>query len=230
MHQEGMRILIVEDEERMAALLAQGLSEEGHAVHVARDGTEGLAVALASAFEVIVLDVALPGLDGLAVARRLRQASNQTPILMLTARDSLSAVVQGLDTGADDYLTKPFAFEVLLARLRAVSRRGPVAQSICLQCGGLSLDTSSRRVTRDGLPISLTPKEYQMLELLLRNAGRPVSRGVILETVWGFDSEIEENTVEAFIRLLRNKVDVPFASRLIHTIRGFGYCLEVQQR
>jgi DNA-binding response OmpR family regulator len=220
-----LRILIIEDEERLASLLDQGLTEEGHSVHIAKDGVEGLAIAQAANFDVVILDLALPKMDGLTVARRLRQASNQTPILMLTARDSMADIIKGLDTGADDYLTKPFAFEVLLARLRAVSRRGPIPQSICLQCADLCLDTATRRVTRKGLLISLTPREHNLLELLLRNVGRPVSRSVILETVWGFDTEVEENTLEAFVRLLRNKVDAPFDSKLIHTVRGIGYCL-----
>ena len=217
--------MIIEDEERLASLLDQGLTEEGHSVHMAKDGAEGLAMAQATNFDVVILDLTLPTMDGLTVARRLRQASNQTPVLMLTARDSMADVIKGLDTGADDYLTKPFAFEVLLARLRAVSRRGPIPQSIFLQCGDLCLDTATRRVTRKGQLISLTPKEHNLLELLLRNVGRPVSRSVILETVWGFDTEVEENTLEAFVRLLRNKVDAPFDSKLIHTVRGIGYCL-----
>lgn len=224
-----MRILIVEDEERMATLLERGLAEEGHAVHVARDGGEGLAAALASTFDVILLDIMLPRMDGLTVARRLRQASNQTPVLMLTARDSMADVVKGLDTGADDYLTKPFVFEVLLARLRAVSRRGPIPQSVLLRCADLCLDTATRRVTRRDQVINLTPREHSLLELLFRNMGRPISRNVILETVWGFDTEVEENTVEAFVRLLRNKVDVPFDPKLIHTVRGFGYCLQLPE-
>ncbi|MBV8551055.1 MAG: response regulator transcription factor [Acidobacteriaceae bacterium] len=224
-----MRVLIIEDEERMAALLEQGLTEEGHSVHLARNGEAGLALAQASSFDVIVLDVTLPRMDGLTVARHLRRASNQTPILMLTARDSMADIVKGLDTGADDYLTKPFAFEVLLARLRAVSRRGPIPHSVTLQCADLMLDTATRRVTRDGRLISLTPREYGILELLLRNAGRPVSRTTILESVWGFESEVEENTVEAFVRLLRNKIDAPFEPKLIHTVRGIGYCLRLPE-
>lgn len=224
-----MRILIIEDDARMANLLRQGLSEEGHAIHLSRDGAEGLAVALANDFEIIILDVTLPRMDGLTVARRLRQAGNRTPVLMLTARDSMADVVKGLDTGADDYLTKPFAFEVLLARLRAIGRRGPIPQSISLRCADLTLDTASRRVSRRGQIIHLTPREYHLLELLLRNAGRPVSRASILETVWGFDSEVAENTVEAFIRLLRNKVDAPFEVKLIHTVRAFGYCLQAPE-
>jgi DNA-binding response OmpR family regulator len=222
-----VRILVVEDEERMATLLERGLTEEGHAVHVARDGSEGLSAALASSFDAIILDITLPRLDGLTVAQRLRRALNRTPLLMLTARDSMADIVKGLDTGADDYLVKPFAFEVLLARLRAVSRRGPIPRSVLLQCGDLCLDTATRRVTRRDQVINLTPREHSLLELLLRNAGRPVSRNAILESVWGFDAEVEENTVEAFVRLLRNKVDAPFETKLIHTVRGFGYCLQL---
>lgn len=213
----------------MAALLERGLVEEGHSVQVARNGQEGLAFALDSSFDVIVLDIALPQMDGLAVARNLRRASNQTPVLMLTARDSMADIVNGLDSGADDYLTKPFAFEVLLARLRAVSRRGPIPRSVQLHCADLTLDTASRRVTRGGQLMNLTPREYSILELLLRNAGRPVTRNLLLETVWGFDSDVEENTVEAFVRLLRNKIDAGFHPKLIQTVRGIGYCLRLPE-
>ncbi len=222
-----MRILVVEDELRMSGLLQQGLEEEGHFVHVAKDGSEGLATALSTVFDVLVLDVALPKMDGFTVLKRLRQASNNTPILMLTARDRVADIVTGLNNGADDYLTKPFAFEILLARLKAIGRRGPIPQSVFLKCSDLCLDTTARRVTRNGQIINLTPTEYSLLEVLLRNSGRPVSRGMLLESVWGFNAEVEENTVEAFVRLLRNKVDVPFASKLIHTVRGFGYCLQL---
>ncbi len=225
----SMRILVVEDEQRMAGLLDQGLTEEGHQVYVARDGEQGLALAQSSSYDAIIMDVMLPRIDGLTVARRLRESGNQTPVLMLTARDTVSDVVKGLDTGADDYLTKPFAFDVLLARLRAVSRRGPIPQRVRLEFADLSMDTTSRRVTRQGRPVSLTPKEHSLLELLLRNAERAVSRETILERVWGFDSEVEENTIEAFVRLLRSKVDVGFEPKLIHTIRGIGYCLRLPE-
>jgi DNA-binding response OmpR family regulator len=225
-----MRILVVEDEARMSTLLQQGLTEEGHFVHVANDGREGLETALSTPFDVIVLDVLLPRMDGFAIVRRLRQAANNTPILMLTARDRMADVVTGLDAGADDYLTKPFAFEILLARLRAIGRRGPIPQSVFLKCADLCMDTTTRRVTRNGQLLNLTPTEYSLLEVLLRNAGRPVSRSVMLQSVWGFDAEVEENTVEAFVRLLRNKIDAPFKSRLIHTVRGFGYCLQLADR
>lgn len=224
-----MRILVIEDEQRMAALLEHGLAEEGHQVYVAREGQQGLAVAQSSVFDVIILDVMLPRVDGLTVARRLREGGNQTPVLMLTARDTMADVVKGLDTGADDYLTKPFSFEILLARLRSVSRRGPIPQRVQLQFADLCLDTATRRVTRHGRPVNLTPKEHSLLELLLRNAERAVSRNTILECVWGFDSDIEENTVEAFIKLLRSKIDVGFEPKLIHTVRGIGYCLRLPE-
>ncbi len=224
-----VRILVVEDEPRMAALLERGLAEEGHQVCVARDGQEGLSIAQNSPFDVIVLDIMLPRMDGLAVARRLRDSRNQTPVLMLTARDSDADTIKGLDIGADDYLTKPFSFEVLLARLRAVGRRGPIPQPVCLRLADLCLDTGTRRVTRDGAPITLTRTEHSLLELLLRNAGRPVTRETILEWVWGFDSNVEENTLEAFVRLLRNKIDSRFQPKLIHTVRGIGYCMRVPE-
>lgn len=224
-----MRILVVEDEQRMASLLERGLREEGHQVWVARDGQDGLSMAQSTSFDVMILDIMLPRLDGLRVAKQLREKSNRTPILMLTARDGISDVVKGLDGGADDYLTKPFSFEVLLARLRAVSRRGPIAQPVCLQFADLRLDPATRRVTRHDQPVSLTPREYSLLELLLRHAERPVTRDAIIESVWGFDSDVEENTVEAFVRLLRTKIDIPFEPKLIHTVRGVGYCLRLPE-
>jgi DNA-binding response OmpR family regulator len=220
-----MQVLVVEDEKRLAALLRQGLAEEGHSVVVAHDGREGLETALAGPFDAIILDVMLPVMDGLAVARRLRQARNQTPILMLTARDSTADVIGGLDLGADDYLTKPFRFDVLLARLRAVSRRGPVPRPVRLQVGDLVLNTASRQVLRGNQPVRLTRTEYSLLEFLMRRAGRVVSRDAILDGVWGLDKDVEANTLEAFIRLLRTKIDQGHAPKLIHTVRGVGYCL-----
>ena len=224
-----MRILVVEDDRRMAALLDQGLTEEGHHVVLAHDGQDGLTIAMSASFDAIVLDVMLPRLDGLQVARRLRKQSNQTPVLMLTARDGLSDIVKGLDLGADDYLTKPFAFENLLARLRAVSRRGPIPQPVSLVFADLRLDTATRQVVRNGQTVNLTPREFSLLELLLRNARRVVTRETILASVWGFDTEVGENTLEAFVRLLRNKIDSPFDLKLIHTIRGVGYCLRLPE-
>jgi len=173
---------------------------------------------------VIVLDVSLPGMDGVSVARRLRENRNQTPILMLTARDTPGDIVSGLDAGADDYLTKPFPIGVLLARVRAVSRRGAIPRPVQLVVGDVRLDPASRTVTRAGEPLNITPREYGILELLMRNTGRAVSRETILETVWGFDTEVSENTVEVFMRQLRLKVDTG-EPKLIHTVRGYGYMI-----
>jgi DNA-binding response OmpR family regulator len=220
-----MQILVVEDEARMAELLRSALIEEGHHVTAAFDGESGFQLAQAARFDVIVLDVMLPKLDGIAVARRLRDEHNQTPLLMLTARDADEDIVRALDNGADDYLTKPFSFEVLLARIRAVGRRGQIAQPVRIQAADLSLDTATRDVTRGNRRINLTPREYSLLELLMRHKGRVVRRENILEAVWGFECLVEENTLEVFIRLLRNKVDGPDLPKLIHTVRGIGYAL-----
>jgi DNA-binding response OmpR family regulator len=219
-----MQILVVEDERRMADLLERTLREEGHQVVVARTGREGFEYAGCSPFDVIVLDVMLPGIDGLTVARKLRQSGNQTPVLMLTARDAAMDIVTGLDSGADDYLTKPFSIEVLLARLRAVSRRGAIPRPACLEIADLRLDPASRRVTRGDTQVNLTLREYRLLELLMRNPGRAISRDTLLESVWGFGTEVNENTLEVFMRLLRVKVDTS-QPKLIHTIRGFGYMM-----
>jgi two-component system OmpR family response regulator len=219
-----MQILVVEDERRMAELLEKTLHEEGHQVVVSRDGREGFEIARNASFDVILLDVMLPGMDGITVARRLREASNKTPVLMLTARDTTADVVKGLDSGADDYLVKPFAIDVLLARLRAVSRRGEIPRPTRLKVGNLTLDPASRRVTRGREVLNLTPREYKLLELLMRNTGRAVSRDTILESVWGFETDVTENTVEVFVRALRLKVDTR-EPKLIHTVRGFGYMM-----
>jgi len=208
----------------MAELLQRALHEEGHQVVVARDGREGFEFACSSQFDVIVLDVMLPGMDGMALARKLRQNRNQTPVLMLTARDAPADVVHGLDSGADDYLTKPFSIDILLARLRAVSRRGAIPRPVCLEIADLRLDPASHRVTRGDDLLSLTPREYRLLELLMRNAQRAISRDTILESVWGFDTDVNENTLEVFMRLLRGKVDTR-EPKLIHTVRGFGYMM-----
>ncbi|MDP9171477.1 MAG: response regulator transcription factor [Acidobacteriota bacterium] len=219
-----MQILVVEDERRMAELLRRGLTEEGHQVVVSRDGTEGLDIARASAFDVIVLDVMLPGIDGIAITKRLREARNQTPVLMLTARDAATDIVLGLDCGADDYLTKPFAFDVFLARLRAVSRRGAIPRSVCLEVADVKLDPATRIVTRGTQTINLTPREYGLLELLMRNTGRVIGRETILESVWGYGCDVNENTLEAFVRLLRLKMDTK-EPKLIQTVRGVGYMI-----
>jgi DNA-binding response OmpR family regulator len=221
-----MRILVVEDERRMAEVLRQGLVEDGHLVTVAAEGREGLSLAGSGGFDLIILDVMLPGLSGFEIARQLRAKRNQTPVLMLTARDSTSDIVEGLDIGADDYLTKPFSFEVLLARVRAVGRRGPIPQPVCLQAAGLAMNLGTREVRRGGRRIGLTRTEYAILELLMRNAGRVVTRGTLIEGVWGGDSDIESNTLDAFVRLLRAKIEEPGEVRLIQTVRGVGYSLK----
>jgi two-component system response regulator MprA len=220
-----MRVLIAEDERRMAETLRKGLESEGYAVLLAHDGLQALELAQAADFELFVLDVMLPGLDGFTVARRLREAAVKTPILMLTARDNTQDIVRGLDCGADDYLTKPFSFEVLLARLRALCRRAPVPQSPVLQCADLALDPATRVVTRSGRRIDLSKTEFGLLELLLRRAPRVVGRGTLIDAVWGYEKEIETNTLDAFIRLLRRKVEAPSEAKLIHTMKGVGFCL-----
>lgn len=220
-----MKLLIVEDEARMVDLLRKGLTEEGHAVTCASDGAEGLALAKAYDFDVILLDVMMPKLSGYDLAKRLRTEKIATPILMLTARDSVPDIVRGLDLGADDYMTKPFSFDELIARLRAVKRRTLSAQDTNLHVGDLTLDPASREVVRGEKRVSLTRTEYNLLERLMYRAGKVVSRRSLIESVWGFDREIEENTLDAFMRLLRNKIDAPGRPKLIHTVRGVGYMI-----
>jgi DNA-binding response OmpR family regulator len=224
-----MQILAVEDEPAMADLLQSVLSDEGHLVTLATDGQQGLALAQSGRFDLLVLDLLLPGIDGFEVARQLRRAHIRTPILVLTARDRSQDIVAALDAGADDYLTKPFSLEVFLARVRAVSRRGEIPQAVCLEAAGLNLNTATREVKRAGRQIFLTPREYSLLELLMRHQGRVLPRSTIVEAVWGFDTEIEENTLDAFIRLLRNKIEIAGTPRLIRTVRGIGYSLTEHQ-
>jgi DNA-binding response OmpR family regulator len=220
-----MKLLIVEDEERMADLLRRGLNEEGHMATCASDGAEGLALAMEYEFDVIILDIMMPKLSGYEMAERLRAEKVNTPILMLTARDSVPDIVKGLDLGADDYLTKPFSFEELLARLRAIKRRALIAQDIHLRVADLVLDPASREVLRGEERVSLTRTEYNLLERLMYRAGKVVSRRSLIESVWGLEREIEENTLDAFMRLLRNKVDSPGRPKLIQTVRGVGYTI-----
>jgi len=220
-----MRVLIVEDDETMSALLEQALREEGEAVVVERNGLDAVEIARSHPFDVIILDVMLPGLDGFGVVHRLRQQGCKTPVLMLTARDTNRDVVHGLNVGADDYLTKPFELEILIARMRAVARRGTVSLALMLSAGDLTLNTATREVTRNQRTLELTRTEYSLLELLARNAGRIVPREQIIETVWGFDAEVGNATVDTFIHLLRRKVDLPDETKLIQTIRGVGYAL-----
>lgn len=220
-----MWILVVEDDIPMGELLRQGLGEANHSVALARDGVEGLHAARTCNFDAVILDVMMPGMDGVEVARRLRELGFETPILMLTARDAATDVVRGLDAGADDYLTKPFSFKVLLARLRAISRRAARPPVSVLEIDDLALDPASRQVLRGGRPVSLTATEFRVLEFLMRRAGRAASRSAIIEAVWGFEEDVEPNTVDAFIKLLRDKIDSGRDHKLIHTVRGYGYIL-----
>jgi DNA-binding response OmpR family regulator len=222
-----MRVLIVEDDQRMAALLKKGLEEENQVVSVAFDGLSGLAFATTYEFDVIILDWMLPQLQGTEIIRRLRKLGHKTPILLLTARDHVPDIVQGLDAGADDYLTKPFSFEVLLARLRALGRRPTEApHGKRLKVADLVLDPATRQAFRSGREVKLTPTEYRLLEFLMRRSGRVASRQSIIEAVWGLETEVEENTLDAFVRLLRAKVDQSHKQKLIQTSRGFGYSIK----
>jgi DNA-binding response OmpR family regulator len=218
-----MWILIVEDEPSMRRIVSQGLKEANHTVTAARDGAEALAALAHTSFDAVLLDMLLPGIGGLDVLRRLRQQRNHVPVLVLTALDSSADVVAGLDAGADDYLVKPFAFDVLLARLRAISRRAASPPVTQLQVADLVLTPATRTVTRGGTPIALTATEFRLLEFLMRRSGRVASRSSIVEGVWGHDAEIESNTLDAYVKLVRDKVDAPPNRRLIQTLRGFGY-------
>ncbi|MGA2922511.1 MAG: response regulator transcription factor [Candidatus Sulfotelmatobacter sp.] len=220
-----MKLLVIEDEPRMLALLRRGLSEEGHNVVCASDGSEGWELAHAYEFDAIVLDIMLPRMNGFELAAKLRRENVATPVVMLTAKDSVPDVVRGLDAGADDYLTKPFSFNELLARLRAVQRRSTPRSQNRLQVADLTLDPESREVSRGGISITLTPTEYSLLERLMYRAGKVVPRHSLIELVWGFDREIEENTLDVFVRLLRNKVDREGMPKLIATVRGVGYMI-----
>jgi DNA-binding response OmpR family regulator len=220
-----MHVLVIEDDRRMASLLAQALKEDGSHVTICHDGAEGLTTALRPNFDVIVLDLMLPGLDGFQVAQRLRRRGRQTPVLMLTARDARADIVKGLNIGADDYVTKPFALDVLLARVRAAARRGPASQPVTLRAGNLSLNTANREVRVDGQIIALTKTEFAILEVLLKRRDRVVTREALLDEVWGHNGDIENNTLDAFMKLLRSKIETSSTCRLIQTVRGIGYIL-----
>ena len=218
-----MHVLIVEDEKKMAELLKKGLEEENISANLAFDGRDALEMAQALEYDAIVLDLMLPGIDGFNVTRRLRKNGNRTPILILTARDTVPDVVKGLDIGADDYMTKPFYFEEFLARLRSVSRRGSAPRPTLLQVGDLVVDPASHQVTRAGEEINLGPTEYRLLEFLMRRAGRAISRDGIVNSIWESTDAIEENTLDVYIRMLRIKIDREHKVKLIRTVRGLGY-------
>ncbi len=225
-----MKILVVEDEKGMAQVLRRGLEEESHVVSLAHDGASAVSLAQSAPFDMVLLDVMLPGISGLQVARQLRESRENIPILMLTARDSVPDIVKGLDSGADDYLTKPFSFAILLARIRALERRVAEPRSRTLRVSDLALDITQRRVFRGSREIHLTPTEFRLLEFLMRNQGRVATRQAILEAVWGQTVNVEENTLDAFVRLLRRKIDEHEPVKLIHTLRGFGYSLAPEVR
>jgi two-component system OmpR family response regulator len=220
-----MRVLVAEDDVKMAGLLKRGLEEEGYAVDVARTGTEALWAGTENPYDAILLDVMLPDLDGLEVCRQLRTANRWAPVIMLTARDAVPDRVAGLDVGADDYVTKPFSFSELLARLRALMRRGPRERPAGLTAGDLSLDPATKRVARGKHQVELTPKEFALLEYFMRHPGEVLSRTCLIEHVWDFAYEGDSNVVDVYVRYLREKVDRPFARRSIETVRGAGYRL-----
>jgi two-component system OmpR family response regulator len=223
-----MRVLIVEDELRMAGLLRRGLVEEGHAADVTSSGEDALWMAQAHDYDAIVLDVMLPGVTGFETCRRLRNAGAWAPVLMLTARDAVEDRVAGLDVGADDYLAKPFSFAELLARLRALARRGGVERPTELTVGDLRLDPASRRVWRGDVEIELSPKEFSLLETFMRRPDEVLSRLQLLEHAWDFAYENRSNVVDVYVRYLREKVDRPFARDTIETVRGVGYRLRAE--
>ena len=220
-----MRILVVEDEPKMAALVARALREEGHAADISANGEDALWMAEAAPYDAIVLDVMLPGLDGVEVLRRLRDKGVWTPVLLLTARDAVRDRVGGLDAGADDYLTKPFSFDELLARLRAVARRGPVERPTTLEVGDLRLDPGAHRAWRGDTELDLSTREFALLELFMRNPGQTLTRVQLLDGAWDMSFESRSNIVDVYLRYLREKVDRPFGRDSLETVRGVGYRL-----
>jgi heavy metal response regulator len=222
----NMRILLVEDEKKVASFIKKGLEEEFYSVDVAYDGKEGLRLALIEEYDLIILDIMLPFKDGFAVLKELRNGKISIPVLFLTAKDTLSDKVQGLDSGADDYLPKPFAFEELLARVRALLRRKAVEKDLVIKVLDLSLDTQTHSVTRNNIEIPLTPKEYSILEYLIRNKNRVISRTMLSEHVYDYHFDSDTNVIDVYINKLRNKVDKGFDVPVIHTIRGVGYMIK----
>jgi two-component system OmpR family response regulator len=220
-----MRVLVIEDQARMAGLIRRGLAEEGYAVDVALCGVDGLWRATETGYDAIVLDVVLPDMDGFAVCAQLRERGRWAPVLMLTARDAVHDRVRGLDTGADDYLTKPFAFGELLARLRALTRRGPQPRPVTITVGEICLDPATHVVHRAGQVVDLTPKEFSLLEFFMRNPGTVLTRGQILEHVWDYGYDGDSNVIEVYVRYLRRKIDLPFGRHSLETVRGVGYRL-----
>ena len=218
-----MRVLVVEDEVKLAALLRRGLREDGMAADVATNGEDAQWMAASAEYDALIVDVMLPGIDGFELCRRLRGDGVFSPVLMLTARDGVDDRVRGLDTGADDYLTKPFSFAELVARLRALSRRGPLERPPVLELGDLVLEPATKRVARGGVEVGLSAKEFALLHALMSRAGQVLDRYQLLERAWDFDYENRSNVVDVYIRYLREKVDRPFGVASIETVRGMGY-------
>ncbi len=226
-----MRILLIEDEVKIAKALKRALEQESHAVDVTHDGDEGHAMLTTEPYDLAIIDRLLPGsYDGISITKEARAQNIHTPILLLTALGGTKDKASGLDAGADDYLVKPFALEELLARVRALLRRPTEQQGTILKAGDLTLNTVTAKVTRAGKEITLTSKEYGLLEYLLRNQGRPLSKDAIISHVWDFDADILPNTVEVYIKYLRSKIDAPFSPPLIKTVRGFGYTIEIKEK
>ena len=222
-----MRVLIIEDDRKISSFIADGLKQAGFAADRAFDGESGLAAALAAPYSAVVLDLMLPRLDGFAVVERLRAAGAATPVIMLSARNSVDDRVRGLRSGGDDYLTKPFSFSELLARVEALIRRSSrQTENASLECGSVRMDLLTREVRREGRKLDLQPKEFALLEYLLRNSGRPVSKTMILENIWGYDFDPQTNVVDVLVCRLRDKLDKPFKDGLLQTIRGVGYVLK----
>lgn len=221
-----MRILIVEDEKKVAAFIKKGLEEETYAVDVAYDGEEGLYLGLENQYDMVVLDLMLPTIDGMEVLARLRKNKVEAPILLLTAKDSVEDKVTGLNTGADDYLTKPFAFSELLARIRVLLRRGKTEAKTVLQIDGLTLDLVSHKVNRNGEEIELTGKEYSLLEYFMRNQGKVLTRTMIAEHVWDYNFDTFTNVIDVYVNHLRKKIDKNYQDKLLHTLRGVGYIMK----
>lgn len=223
---EGMRILLIEDETKAAGFIGRGLREQGFAVDVARTGHEGLELAVAHPYDLLILDLMLPGLDGWSILAALRTAGDQVPVLVLTARDSVEDRVRGLEMGADDYLVKPFAFSELLARARTLLRRRGPAAAVMLRVGDLTVDALAHRASRAGRPIGLTTKEFALLLLFMRHPGEVLTRTLIAEKVWDMNFDGDTNVIDVAVRRLRRKIDEPFETPLIHSVRGRGYVLE----
>jgi heavy metal response regulator len=223
-----MRLLVVEDEKKVASFIKQGLAEEGYAVDVALDGQEGLEMARDPVHDLIILDISLPKMDGLQVLKKLRQQKVNTPVLLLTVRATIEDKVLGLDAGADDYLTKPFAFQELVARVRALLRRRTETEPALLQVADLTLDPARRIVSRAGEKIDLTSKEFALLEYFMRNPGRVLPRTMIIEHVWNYDFDTMTNIIDVYVNYLRKKIDSGREPKLIHTVRGVGYVLKAE--